>query len=199
MPLTTGELDRIKSELGFHLLNTGAQPFIGVHMVFEQVIQPYLAEGLDTTSNTIVSVSPSGSAVALTLASVTGITLHSRLAIDVDDFFEMATVRAISGSIVNVILKKAHSLTYTVTLDGGLQQIRECLAALYATQQQLNEDNGTGAIKKVDEIEFYESKQRSALELLQAKQNHWRRELYRRLFGMGDPLVMGCGGFSELY
>lgn len=199
MPLTTGELDRVKAELGFHLLNTGAQPFIGVHMVFEQVIQPYLREGLDTTSATAVVASTSGAAAAITLADATGVTLHSRVAVDVDDFLEMATVRAIAGNVVTLILKKAHPANYTVTLDGGLQQIRECLAALYVTQQQLNEDEGTGAIRKVDEIEFYDSKQRSSLELLQAKQKHWRKELYRRLFGQGDYSLTGNGGSVALY
>jgi hypothetical protein len=199
MPLTEGELDRIRSELGYNVLNVGAEPFIGVHAVFSQVIQPYLREGLDTTSATAVTVSLPGAAVAITLDSVVGVTLHSRLAVDVDDFLEMATVRAISGSIVTLILKKAHTGTYTVTLDGGLQIVRECLAGLYKTQLQIDEDEGTGAIKKVDEIEFYDSRKRSNLELLTAKQEHWRDRLRAALSIQRRPMNASNGGSCALY
>jgi hypothetical protein len=199
MPLTTGELDRIRTELGDNVLTVGAEPYIGVSALFSQVIAPYLREGLDTTSSTAVLSSPSGTAVPITLASVTDISLHSRLAVDVDDFLEMATVRAIAGSVVTVILKKAHAGTYTVTLDGGLQIIRECLSALYKTQLQIDDDEGTGAIRKVDEIEFYDSRKRSSLELLAAKQEHWRDRLRSALGIVRKPMNASRGGTVSFY
>lgn len=196
MPLTTGELDRIKVELGFNVLNTAAQPYVGVTLLFDQVVQLYLREGLDTTTSTAVSAAPSGAAVSLTLANATGVTLHSRVAVDVDDFLEMATIRAIAGNVVTVILRKAHAGSYTVTLDGGLQQVRECLAALYTTQQLISELDGTGAIKAVDEVHFFDSRGRSRLELLEEQQRHWRIKLATCLFGQG---YQGAGSSCALY
>jgi hypothetical protein len=181
MPLTTGELDRVRGELGYNLLNTGAQPYIGVHAVFEQVIQPYLREGADTTSSTVVAASASGSLVTLAVASATGIALHDRVAVDVDDAFEMATVRSIVGTSVGVVLKKAHAGTYPVTVDGGLVQVRECLSALYLARQRITALNGTGALKAVDEVQFYDSRQKSRLKLFQEQLEFWRDELASRL------------------
>src|SRR5512147_2694673 len=103
MPLTSGELDRIRAETGYNVLGVGAEPYIGVQAIFSQVIQPYLREGADTTSSTSVAASSTGTFVTLSVASATGITLHERVAVDVDDFLEMATVRSISGTNVGVI------------------------------------------------------------------------------------------------
>lgn len=200
MPLTTGELDRIKAECGDNVLNTGAQPFIGIAMVYENVVLPYLREGLDTTSSTEVEAAVDGALVTLVLASATGVTVHSRVAVDVDDLFEMATVRAISGASIQVILKKAHPGTYTVTLDSGLVQVRECLSALYQIQQDMASDMGTGAPKKVDELEFYEMKgKRSSLEGLLAKRELWRDELRSRLGIVRKPIQQSYGGAISLY
>jgi hypothetical protein len=199
MPLTTGELDRVKAELGYNVLNTGAQPFIGVHMVFEQVILPYLREGNDTTSSTPVVAATDGAFVTISVASATGIVLHERIAVDVDDFFEMATVRSISATSVGVILKKAHSGTYPVSVDGGLVQVRECLAALYAIQLEMRDDLGGGAIKQVDEVHFYEMKsKRSSLEGLLSKRELWRDELRSRLGIPRRSIQQRCGGSVSL-
>jgi hypothetical protein len=195
MPLTTGELDRIRGELGYHLLENGAQPFIGVHQVFEQVIQPFLREGADTSSSTAVAAAPAGELVTLTVASATGIVLHGRIAVDVDDQFEMATVRSISSTSVAVYLKKAHAGTYPVSVDGGLVQVRECLAALYRIMLEIADDIGGGAVKKVDEVEFYEMKgKRSSLEGLHAKREYWRNELRSRLGITRNNIQQSAGG-----
>jgi len=199
MPLTTGELDRIRGELGYNLLNTGAQPYIGVHAMFEQVIQPYLREGSDTTSSTDVVVAPAGGLVTLTVASGTGIVLHERIAVDVDDFLEMATVRYVSGTSVGVVLKKAHAGTYPVTIDGGLQQVRECLSSIFIIRGRIGALNGTGAIKAVDEIEFYDSKGKSRLRLLQDQLEFWRDELASRLGITRRSPQNSAGGCVALY
>lgn len=199
MPLTVSELDRIKSELGANLLNTGAQPFIGVHMVFEQVILPYLREGNDTTSSTPVTADPSGAFVTLNVASATGMSTYSRIAVDVDDSYEMATIRSVSGTSIGVFLKKAHAGTYPVSVDGGLVQVRECLAALYAIQIEILDDLGGGSVKKIDELEFYEMRGgKSALEGLHAKREFWRNELCSRLGLPRRSPQRRCGGSVSL-
>ena len=203
MALTTGELDRIKSELGYNLLEFAAQPYIGVAALFEQVIRPYLREGATTTSTTAVVAAPRGALVSLVLASATGVTAFSKLAVDVDDLFEYATVRSITGSTVSVYLKKAHSGTYPVTLDGGLQQIREALAALQAVREKMAdpEIDETGALKKVDEVEFHDVNGKSWLQLLQDQQRHWRRELssFLGVPQKTDLNMGGGGGVCALY
>lgn len=182
MPLTTGELARVKAELGYNVLTVGAEPWIGVSALFSQVIQPYLAEGADTTASTTVVASAAGAFVTLTVASATGVQLHERIAIDVDDAFEMATVRSVSGTSVGVILKKAHAGTYPVTVDGGLLQVRECLSAIYKIRERIAGLTGTGALKAVDEVQFYDTKTgKSRLGLLQEQIEWWRSELASRL------------------
>lgn len=199
MPLTSGELDRIRAELGYNVLNVGAEPFIGVHAVFSQVIQPYLREGADTTSSTSVVEATSGSFVSLSVADSTGIVLHERVAVDVDDAFEMATVRSVSGTTVGVILKKAHAGTYPVTVDGGLMIVRQCLSGIFKTNELIEELDGTGALKQVDEIGFYDSRGRSRLELLNEQLEHWRSKLAAAL-GIQRKQISGCsGGCIALY
>jgi hypothetical protein len=197
MPLTSGELDRIRAELGYNVLNVGAEPYIGVHAVFSQVILPYLREGNDTTSTTAVTAASAGQFVTLSVASATGIVLHERIAVDVDDAFEMATVRSVSGTSVGVFLKKAHAGTYPISVDSGLVQVRECLAVLYDIQREMFDDAGSGALKKVDEVEFYEMRgKRSSLEGLLAKRELFRDELRSRLGIPRKPIQQSAGGFS---
>lgn len=199
MPLTTGELDRVRAELGFNVLNTGAEPFVGVHAYFSQVLQPYLREGSDTTSNTSVTADPAGAFVTLNVASADGIVLHERVAVDVDDAFEMATVRSVSGTSVGVFLKKAHAGTYPVTVDGGLQIVRQCLAALSATHDLIAECDGTGAIKAVDEVQFYDSRGKSRLSLLNDQLDHWRNRLSAAVGFPRNPASAPNGGACASY
>lgn len=172
--LNTGELDRIRRELGYHLLNTGAEPYIGVQAAFAQVIQPYLREGLETTSATAIT---GPGVVSITLGSVVGIAAYSRVALDVDGLFEVATVRSVVGSAISVYATKAHPAGYPVTLDGGLLQVREILAAIDATHQLIAKLRGTGGLKAVDEIEFYDAHGKTQLAILQDQLAHHRREL----------------------
>lgn len=198
MPLTSGELDRIRAELGYNVLNVGAEPFIGVHAVFSQVIQRYLREGADTTSSTRVNAEPAGAFVTLTLASPVGVVLHERVAVDVDDYLEMATVRSVSGNQIGVILKKMHVGTYPVTVDGGLQKVRECLAGIYQTHQQISECTGTGAVKQVDEVHFYDVKGRTELSVLNDKLEHWR-DMLTSAVGIPRRSMQMSGGACALF
>lgn len=199
MPLTNGELDRIRVELGYNVLNTAAEPFVGVHAYFAQVLQPYLREGADTTSSTSVDAAPEGAFATLNVASASGIVLHERIAVDVDDAFEMATVRSVSGTSVGVFLRKAHAGTYPVTVDGGLQIVRQCLASIAATHDLIAECDGTGAIKAVDEVHFYDSRGKSRLALLNDQLDHWRNRLSAAVGFPRNPASAPNGGACALY
>ena len=201
MPLTNGELDRIRAELGYNVLNVGAEPYIGIAAIFSQVIQPYMREGIDTVTTTAVTASPGGAAVSLTLGSAVGISVHDHIAVDVDGAFEYATVRSVAGSVVSVILSGAHAGSYPVTLDGGLQIVRECLSNIYLTRQKMRSQRGTGALKKVDEIEFHDVRGKSAIRVWKEQLDFWRSELANALGLAVNPCAAGAshGGSVGLY
>jgi hypothetical protein len=153
-----------------------------VHATFSQVIQPFLREGTDTTSSTAVVAVKGGAFRTIVVASATGMVLHERVAVDVDDALELATIRSISGTSIGVTLEKAHAGTYPVSVDSGLVQVRECLAGIITVRERISRMNGTGALKKVDEVEFYDTKSsKSRLGLLQELLEWWRDELRSRL------------------
>ena len=85
MALLDAEIARIKAELGYNILTTGAVPYIGITQVFEQVIQSNVLAGATTTSSTSVSAATSATPSTLTLADATGFVAGARAVIDVDD------------------------------------------------------------------------------------------------------------------
>jgi hypothetical protein len=155
--LSTSELQRIKAELGWNVLSTGAEPFIGVAMVFEQVIAVYMTAGAATTSATAVVASSSPAPAALTLASATGFADGARVWVDVDDRQESATVQHLAGTSMTVLLSKTHAGTYPVYVDGGEGIVRELLGRIKAVKDELGGTFGEGSLKKVDEVEFYQT------------------------------------------
>lgn len=157
MALTTAELQRIKSELGFNVLSLAAEPFIGVSALFENIIQPYMTAGAATTSTTTVEAAATPTSVAVTLASATGFATGALLWFDVDSAQESATVQSISGAVVTVMLRNAHAGVYPVVVDGGEAIVRELLGRIRAVKAELGQTFGEGALKKVDEIEFYDT------------------------------------------
>lgn len=157
MALLASEVWRIKGELGYNLLNIGAEPYIGVTSIFDQVIKPFLSSGAVTTSSTAVTAQGAPAPVTLTLASAAGFSQFDRVIIDVDSNQETATVRAISGSQITVLLSGAHSGTYPVTVEGGEAVIREALSRITSVKAQMATVLGEGQLKKVDEVEFYQS------------------------------------------
>jgi len=184
MALLNSELARIKAELGFNLLNVGAIPYISITSLFEQVIQPYLSAGAITTSSTVVSAQTSPTAVTLTLASTTGFSQFDRVIVDVDDQQEAASIRAISGASITLLLSGAHSGTYPVTVEGGEAIVRENLRRIMAVKTAMADVLGEGELKKVDEVEFYQSANAKAASVggglfanLSAQLTYWRNEL----------------------
>lgn len=155
MALSTSELQRIKAELGWNVLSTGAEPYIGVAMVFEQVIAVYMTAGAETTSATTVPATTEPKLRDITLTSATGFAVGSRIWLDVGDNQESTTVQSVTGAVVRALLSKPHSGTYPVYVDGGESIVRELLARIKGVKDELAGIFGEGALKKVDEVEFY--------------------------------------------
>lgn len=178
MSLLSSEVARIKAELGYPLLSNSAEPFVSVVAIFEQVIQPYLTSGASTTSSTAVTAAATPTAVTLTLASATGFTVGDRIVVDVDSLQETATIQSLSGSDVVVLLQKAHSGTYPVTVEGGESIIRETLRKIADVKTKLAANYGAGELKQVDEVQFYQSGTgMSYFGSLGQNLAFWRREL----------------------
>jgi|SRR4051812_26639129 hypothetical protein len=184
MALLDSEIARLKAELGYNLLNVGAEPYIGITSLFSQIIKPYLSSGAITTSSTAVTQQSAPTAIALTLASATGFSQFDRVVVDVDGAQETASVRAISGSAITVLLSGAHSGTYPVTVEGGEAIVRENLGRILGVKTQMATVLGEGQLKKVDEVEFYQSPLAASSSLggglfatLAAQLTFWRDEL----------------------
>lgn len=176
MALTTIELARIKAELGFPLSQTG-NPYLPNMFVFDQVVQQYLVGGAATTSATAVVAASTPTVVALTLADATDFAAGDRVVIDVDDLEESATVRSKSGSTISVALRLAHAAGYPVVQEGAEWIIREKLREIRGVKAQMSEAFGAGAIRKVDEVEFYNTGGSTLFGNLGRELRVWREEL----------------------
>lgn len=199
MALLDSEVAAIKAALGYNVLSIGAEPYADVRAYFTQVMQPYLSGGATTSSSTAVTAATSPTPVVLTLADATGFALGDTVIVDVDSLQESATVRAVSGSTVTVLLSKAHSLTYPVTVEGPETLVRAYLRKLRSLSVSGGAFDGvadTAGIKKVDEIEFFGGAGGgSTLRDLRRLQNHYRDEL-AALLGIPNMHGMSGGGSS---
>ncbi len=157
MALSQSELQRIKAELGWNVLSVGAEPFVGVAMVFDQVIATYLLAGAETTSVTTVPESTEPHSRAIVLASATGFAAGTRIWVDVGDRAESAIVQSLVTTTATVVLSKPHSGTYPVYVDGGEAIVRDLLGRIADVKKELAGTFGEGALKKVDEVEFYQT------------------------------------------
>lgn len=201
MSLLDSEIWRIKYELGYNILQNSAEPYIGVVAIFNQVIQANVSAGVATTSTTAVAASSTPTRVTITLASASGFTAGCRVAIDVDDQQESATVESVSGSTIILYLSKAHGGTYPVTVEAGESIVREILRKLYKFSKSGGSfDQGleTAGLKKVDEIEFFGRDGTSKLDSIKEYQTYWRNELASAL-GVINLRDVRSGNFYEAY
>lgn len=195
--LLDSEIARIKAELGFNLLTIGAIPYIGITAMFEQVIQNNVGTGASTTSSTAVSAAATPTPVSLTLTSATGFQAGQRVVVDVDDLQEIATVRSISGASISVALKLSHAAGYPVTVESGETLVRESLKMIRDTKAKLEQQFGTGALKQVDEVQWYEARGQTAFGILGDNLNYWRDELAARL-GIASMWGMRRGAAQQM-
>jgi len=196
--LLQSELDRIKAETGWNLLDVGALPYIGVTSLFEQIIGPNLRAGAVTTSSTPVSASfPVASLATLTLASATGFTAGARIVIDVDARQETVTLESISGATIAALLTNAHSGTYPVTVEGGESIVREYLTNIRNVKAKMAQAFGAGSLKAVDEVQFYDTKGQTLFGVLGEQLKFWRDEL-ASVLGIASMWRRNSGGGSRL-
>src|SRR5690606_31180475 len=130
-----------------------------------------------TTSATPVTAASTPTPATLTLAEATGFAEGARVVIDVDGRQEIATVQTLSGTSLTVSLANAHSGTYPVTVEGGESIVRELLLRIKTTSDEMSGVLGEGALKKVDEVEFYQSGVKSTFANLGDQLRYWRNEL----------------------
>ena len=178
MALLDAEVLRIKQELGLNLLTISSEPWIGHTSVFENIIQPFMTAGASTTSSTAVVASPfEPTPATLVLTSPTGFLVGQRIVVDVDGRQETATAQALSGSSLTLLLSKVHGGTFPVTVEGGESIVREILGYIRDTKSKMSESYGTGSLKSVDEVSFYQAGQQTYFGLLGDQLKYWRSEL----------------------
>jgi hypothetical protein len=200
MALLASELQRIKYELGFPVLDTGAEPYIGIAAIFDRVVQPYLSAGAVTTSATSVAASTTPTLRTLTLGDATGVSAACTLVVDIDGSQERGTVTSVSGSTVTLPLTKAHAGTYPVTVEGGESIVRDILRKLRLVELRQEEAMDHAGIKKADEVEFFGntgSGGSTVFSDLAKQREHWRNELSRVLGIRG--MSRGGGSTLEVY
>ena len=200
MALNQSELRRIKYELGYVGVSVQGEPYISYVSLFDQIVQPYLTAGASTTSATAVAASTSPTPASLVLASAVGFSAGDTVVIDVDARLEAATVQAIAGSTITVILLGVHSGTYPVTVEGAESIVRSILGKLQAiaglgaspTGGLLGASAATAGMKKVDEVEFFGGTNGpSRLAEMQRLREYWRDELAQAI---GVVRLNGGGG-----
>lgn len=193
--LTEAELARLKAELGDHVLDAGAEPYLGYRSVYEVVRQYVVSD--DTAATTCATPVTAAGAATLTLGSVAGVTAGAtRLVLDVDEARETCTVRAVSGSTVSVICKKVHAAGYPVEIESPLTLVRGLLETLTRLDQVTTLDAlGSLGLKKVDEVEFFGRTEGggTVFEQIQAARDTLRRDLARAC-GLGWLLAGRSGG-----
>jgi hypothetical protein len=205
MALLTSEIQRIKYELGYPLLGSNADPYIGTVAVFDTVIQEWMQAGETTTSATTVVASAISAPVSLTLADATGFVAQTRISVDVGVRQESTFVQSVSGLVIACSLAKAHSGTYPVTVDGGESIVREILGRIVEANAPRSSlltvvSSGEAQIKKVDDIEFFETKSSmsSSSRELDRQIAMWRDEL---AYALGVPNLRseGCSSSLSVY
>ena len=201
MALTQAELRRLKFELGYNVVGAGAEAYISVVAVFEQVIQTYLTSGATTTSSTAVPAATSPTPVALTLTSAVGFNAGDRIWLDVDDRQESATIQSASPPAITVLLTKAHSGTYPVTVESGETIVRELLGKIRLVDDaQMAVGLAAGGVKKADEVEFFgKGEGGSPAAVLAGQREYWRRELASALgvvYLRAERSSGGCHSFE---
>jgi len=150
--LDDADIVRIRAELGDNIVAALANPYIGVRTVYG-VIQEYVQTDVVPTSSA-TTVSTAGPTV-LTLASVSGLAVGSRVVIDADDAREVCSVRAVAGLTISVVCRKTHSGTYPVEVENPLTIVRGLLADLETISLRERSLFDSAGVKKVDEIEFF--------------------------------------------
>lgn len=174
MALLDSEVARIKVELGYNVHSSSSPAY---DALFETAIQPYIEGGATTTSATAIAAEAGGALRTLALADATGFSAGDRIVVDVDGHQETVTARSVVDSDLTAFLALDHSGTYPVTVEGPETLIREILKAIRDTKAKLGEAHGSGALKRVDEVEFYDARGVTMFGVLGQNLAWWREQL----------------------
>lgn len=197
--LTDDELGRIKAEVLDNVLDVGATPYIGIRAVYD-VIRDHVASSSVAPTTSTTAVTAAGPA-SLTLASVAGLALGSRVVLDVDSVREVVTVRAVTGSAISVVCRRLHSGTYPVEVESPLTIVRGLLADLAALDDQEQDATASAGLKRVDEVEWETSQGASIADRLVARRAELRDRLARacglsHVLAAGRALTRGPGNIE---
>lgn len=200
--LTSAEIEAVRFHLDYGNISVGGYPYTpdGYFELFTNVVAEYLTTGAETTAATAVTAD---TIVTVTPASMTGITANSRLVIDVDTDQEIVVVKSVTPTTFTARFAKAHTGTYPVAVDSGVQRLRRLLALAEAAYAALtSEDTGAAAgVKKVDEIEFFGGAKNSGTSVLDGKLAHYRAIVERIASLIRVPIncrEQGCGSGTQL-
>lgn len=178
-------MQRIKTELGMNALNVGADFYIGINQVIETVVNQNIdAEILTSaTLSTDIAQATAPTPQSLTLADASNFSAGDRVFVDVDSRTENATIQSKTGSAIVVQLARAHSGTIPIAKEGPISLAKEALRQILEVKKRIGELYGTGTLKKVDEVEWYQSTFGSQLGALGEQLMYWRDEL-ANVFGI---------------
>lgn len=159
MPFSTSEIKRIRHELGQNLLEVGADSYISIHQGLEVVVQTYVADEIATTSTSTITGAADPAPGQITLADATGFAAGDRIVVDVDSRREIVTTQALSGATLTALFTKDHGGGggYPVSVEGPIPIVKDILAKIAKVKEELASTFGEGALKKVDELEFYDT------------------------------------------
>ena len=169
MPFTDAEIKRIKFELGQNLLEVGSEIYVGGgHQIIEAVIQQHIAAEVSTTSAAqVLDASPIVPSPVL-VADATGFPAGDRIYVDV-------------GTMLTAMFSNAHGSTagavWPISLEGPIPIVRDLLAKIAAAKTELASTFGAGALKRVDEVTFYNTDSNSLFGSIGETVRHWRNEL----------------------
>ena len=194
MALLDSEIQRIRYELGYTLLDVNSEPYVEYFGTINRIVALYLNAGATTTSSTTVAVSDTLTQRTLTLASATGFVAGATIYVDVLPQQERAVIQSVSGSTIVVYLQKAHVGSYPVTVDGGESIIREKLAQLYAIDEKLSAALNTAGLKRVDDIEFYGGTKATSQAVMLSQLRDMRRDELASALGVVNLYRLRRGG-----
>lgn len=194
MALLDSEIQRIRYELGYTLLDVNSEPYVEYFGTINRIVALYLNAGATTTSSTTVAVADTLTQRTLTLASATGFVAGATIYVDVLPQQERAVIQSVSGSNVVVYLQKAHVGSYPVTVDGGESIIREKLAQLYAIDEKLSAALNTAGLKRVDDIEFYGGTKATSQAVMLSQLRDMRRDELASALGVVNLYRLRRGG-----
>lgn len=127
MPATDDQIEALRYHLGYGNIGVGGYPYTpdGFKELFEQVIQPNITEGAETTSTTAISAA---GIATVTPASMTGLATHVALIVDVGDDEERVEVRSVTATTFTARFAKAHAVPgWPIAVASGLTRLRSLL------------------------------------------------------------------------